>query len=136
MTRPTGEIVYIKPQPEEGESYERYNWDAPILVSPHSPTTIYFASQRVWKSENRGDSWTAISGDLTKNQERITLPIMGKTQSWDSPWDVSAMSTYNTITSLAESPKQAGLIYAGTDDGLIQVTEDGGKNWRKIELVI
>jgi photosystem II stability/assembly factor-like uncharacterized protein len=132
VDRTTGEIVYIQPQPDEGESYERYNWDAPILISPHSTTTIYFASQRVWKSDNRGDSWTAISGDLTRNQERITLPIMDKTWSWDSPWDVSAMSTYNTITSIAESPKQAGLIYAGTDDGLIQVTENGGKSWRKI----
>jgi photosystem II stability/assembly factor-like uncharacterized protein len=134
VDRTTGEIVYIQPQPDEGESYERYNWDAPILVSPHSPTRIYFASQRVWKSDNRGDSWTAISGDLTRDQERITLPIMGKNWSWDSPWDVSAMSTYNTITSLAESPKLQGLIYTGTDDGLIQITEDGGKNWRKVEV--
>ncbi|MCW5519442.1 glycosyl hydrolase [Aureitalea sp. L0-47] len=130
----TGEVVDIQPQPGENEDYERYNWDAPILVSPHSPTTIFFASQRVWKSTNRGDSWTAISGDLTKNEERITLPIMGKQQSWDAPWDVYAMSNYNTITSLAESPKQQGLIYAGTDDGIIQVTEDGGANWRKIPV--
>ncbi|AVI51982.1 glycosyl hydrolase [Pukyongia salina] len=130
----TGEVVDIQPQPGENEDYERYNWDAPILVSPHSPTTIYFASQRVWKSTNRGDSWTPISGDLTKDEERITLPIMGKQQSWDAPWDVYAMSNYNTITSLAESPKQQGLIYAGTDDGLIQVTEDGGANWRMINV--
>lgn len=133
IDRTTGEQVYIKPQPAEGDSQERFNWDAPILVSPHDPTTIYFASQRVWKSENRGDSWTAISDDLTRNQDRITLPIMGKTQSWDSPWDFYAMSNYNTITSLAESSKKAGLIYAGTDDGIIQITEDGGANWRKIE---
>ncbi|PLX16832.1 MAG: glycosyl hydrolase, partial [Marinilabiliales bacterium] len=132
--RTTGEIVYIQPQPEEGEVYERFNWDAPILVSPHKTTRIYFASQRVWKSDDRGDSWTAISGDLTKNQERIELPIMGKQWSYDSPWDLSAMSNYNTITSLAESPVQEGLIYAGTDDGMIQVTEDGGANWRKIEI--
>ena len=134
VDRTTGEIIFIQPQPEEGEAYERYNWDAPILVSPHSPTRIYFASQRVWKSDNRGDSWTAISSDLTRNQERISLPIMGKYWSWDSPWDFVAMSTYNTITSLAESPKQNGLIYAGTDDGLIQITEDAGKNWRKIDV--
>lgn len=134
VDRTTGEIVYIQPQPEEDEDYERFNWDAPILVSPHSPTRLYFASQRVWRSENRGDSWIAISGDLTRNQERITLPIMDHTQSWDSPWDISAMSNYNTITSLAESPLQEGLIYAGTDDGLIQITEDGGKNWRKVEV--
>jgi len=130
----TGEELLIQPQPEAGESYERFNWDSPILVSPHSPTRLYFASHRVWRSDNRGDSWTAISGDLTRNQERVTLPIMGQTWSWDSPWDVGAMSTYNTITSLAESPLQEGLIYAGNDDGLIHVTEDGGKNWRKIEV--
>lgn len=132
--RATGEIVYIKPQPAEGEPPSRHNWDSPILVSPHSPSTIYFASQRVWKSENRGDSWEAISGDLTRNQERMTLPIMGKQQSWDEAWDMSAMSMYNTITSLAESPIKEGLLYAGTDDGIIQVTEDGGNNWKKIEV--
>ena len=130
----TGEIISIQPQPEAGENYERYNWDAPILVSPHSPTRLYFASQRVWRSDDRGDSWTTISGDLTLNQERITLPVMDQTWSWDSPWDVNAMSNYNTITSLSESPLQEGLIYAGTDDGLIQITEDGGSNWRKVEV--
>ena len=130
----TGEKVLIQPQPGEGEPYERFNWDAPILVSPHKPTRLYFASQRVWRSENRGDEWTAISKDLTKNQDRLTLPIMGAEQSWDNPWDVAAMSNYNTITSLAESPKQEGLLYAGTDDGIIQVTEDGGDTWRKTEV--
>lgn len=130
----TGEIVYIKPQPAEGDPHERFNWDAPILVSPHSPTRLYYASYRVWQSDNRGDSWTAISDDLTRSEERFDLPIMGEKQSWDNPWDVLAMSEYNTITSLAESPKRAGLIYAGTDDGRVQVTEDGGANWRKIEV--
>lgn len=134
VDRTTGEVVHIQPQPGEDEDFERFNWDAPILVSPHSPTRIYFASQRVWRSDNRGDSWKAISGDLTKNQERMNLPLMDKTWSWDAQWDFGAMSNYNTITSLAESPKQEGLIYAGTDDGLIQVTEDGGTNWRKIEI--
>ena len=130
----TGESVLIQPQPREGEPYERYNWDAPILVSPHNPTRLYFASQRVWRSDNRGDKWKPISKDLTRNQDRITLPVMGKQQSWDNAWDVYAMSNYNTITSLAESPKQEGLIYAGTDDGIIQITENGGQTWEKIEL--
>jgi len=134
IDRTTGEVLHIQPQPGEDEDHERYNWDAPILVSPHSPTSIYYGSQRVWYSENRGDSWKAISPDLTRNQERITLPIMDQTWSWDAPWDVSAMSTYNTITSISESPVLKGLIYAGTDDGLIQVTEDQGANWRKIEV--
>ncbi|MEM8932188.1 MAG: glycosyl hydrolase [Acidobacteriota bacterium] len=137
IDRTTGEIIDIQPQPGPGEGPERFNWDAPILVSPHQPTRLYFASQRVWRSDNRGDSWTAISGDLTRDQERLTLPIMGQTQSWDSSWDLLAMSTYNTITSLAESPLEEGLIYVGTDDGLIQVSEPGGAEddaWRAIEV--
>ena len=130
----TGETVFIQPQPAAGDPHERFNWDAPILVSPHKPTRLYFASYRVWRSENRGDDWMAISPDLTRNEERIELPILGRQQSWDNPWDVGAMSEYNTITSLAESPVQEGLLYAGTDDGILQVSEDGGSNWRKILL--
>ncbi len=134
IDRSTGETVYIQPQPEEGEDYERFNWDAPIEVSFHEPTRLYFASYRLWRSDDRGDSWTPISGDLTRDQERIELPIMGKQQSWDNPWDISAMSNYNSITSIGESPLDEDLIYAGTDDGLLQVTEDGGENWREIEV--
>ena len=130
----TGETVLIQPQPREGENYERFNWDAPILVSPHKPERLYFASQRVWRSENRGDSWEPISGDLTRNEERIDLEIMGKRQSWDNAWDVGAMSNYNTITSISESPLQEGVLYAGTDDGHIQVTTNGGTTWKKIPV--
>jgi len=132
VDRITGDQVLIQPQPGPGEDYERYNWDAPILVSAHDPARLYFASQRVWRSDNRGDSWEAISGDLTRDEERLALPIMGKIQSWDNPWDVGAMSNYNTITSLGESPLNEDLVYVGTDDGIIQITEDGGQNWRKI----
>lgn len=130
----TGEALFIQPQSGLGEPNERFNWDAPILVSSFDPKRLYFASYRVWRSDNRGDDWQSISGDLTRNQDRLTLPIMGKEQSWDNAWDVGAMSNYNTITSLTESPKQEGLLYAGTDDGLIQVTENGGNTWTKIEL--
>ncbi|MEC3905474.1 glycosyl hydrolase [Tamlana sp. 2201CG12-4] len=130
----TGETVYIQPQAKEGEPFERFNWDAPILISPHNPKRLYFASQRVWRSDNRGDSWSTVSKDLTRNQVRLAQPIMGQQQSWDNAWDVLAMSNYNTITSLAESPKQEGLLYAGTDDGIIQITENGGETWRKIEV--
>lgn len=132
--RLTGENIYIQPQPEPGEKNERFNWDAPILVSPHNPKRIYHASQRVWMSEDRGDSWTAISGDLTNNIERIQTPFYGEKQKWDNAWDIYAMSNYSTITSLSESPVKAGVIYAGTDDGIIQVTEDGGANWRKVDF--
>ncbi|MCR9253315.1 MAG: glycosyl hydrolase [bacterium] len=129
----SGEVTDIMPQPAADENYERYNWDAPILVSPTVPTTIYHGSQRLWKSTNRGDSWTALSGDLTRNQERVSLPIMGGSQSWDSPWDVNAMSNFNTITSIAVSPKNEKVIMIGTDDGLVQVTSDEGQTWKKIE---
>ncbi len=131
---PSGEQVYIKPQAAPGDPPDRFNWDSPILVSPHSPTRLYFASQRVWRSDNRGDTWTAVSGDLTRNEERLLTPHMGRKWSYDAPWDLYAMSQYNTITSLAESPVQEGLLYAGTDDGLLQVSEDAGKNWRKIDV--
>lgn len=132
--RKSGEMVYIKPQPGENEGVERFNWNAPILVSPHKPTRLYHASQRVWRSEDRGDSWTPISGDLTRNQQRINERLMGRLWSWDSNWDLLAMSEYSTITSLSESPVKEGLIWAGTDDGLLQVTEDSGKNWRTIPI--
>lgn len=130
----TGEPVAIQPQAFIGDPHERFNWDAPILVSPHNPARLYFASYRVWKSESRGDDWTPISGDLTRNEERLSLPIMGRQQSWDNAWDVMAMSNYNTITSLSESPIKEGLLYAGTDDGFVQVTENGGTNWTAIPV--
>jgi len=130
--RLTGENINIKPQPAFGEKTERFNWDAPILVSPHNPKRLYFASQRVWKSEDRGDSWETISVDLTNNIERISTPFYGSKQKWNNAWDVRAMSNYSTITSLSESPIQEGLIYAGTDDGIIQMTENGGESWKKI----
>jgi hypothetical protein len=130
----TGEIVDIRPQEGIDDDYERFNWDSPILVSQHDPKRIYFGSQRVWRSEDRGDSWNAISTDLTKNEERFELPIMGRVQSWENAWDVLAMSTYNTITSLAESPINENILYAGTDDGIIQFTENGGETWTKMPV--
>ena len=130
----TGERIGIRPQPAEGEDYERYNWDAPILVSSHNPAQIYVASQRLWMSEDRGDTWQSLSGDLTRDEERFDLPIMGRKQSFENSWDVYAMSTYNTITSIAESPKNINILYIGTDDGLIQATKDGGKTWEQTDI--
>ena len=134
VDRTTGEAVFIKPYSGLNEDFERFNWDSPILVSSHNPKRLYFGSQRVWKSDDRGDSWTPISKDLTKNQERLELHIMGKQQSWDSAWDVYAMSTYNTITSLSESILDQNILYAGTDDGLIHSTKDGGSSWTSITV--
>ncbi|RPH98918.1 MAG: glycosyl hydrolase [Lysobacterales bacterium] len=131
--RSSGEQVYIQPQPEAGEETERFNWDAPILISPHDPARLYFASQRVWRSDDRGDSWIPLSGDLSHGRERLREPLMGRVWSFDAAWDLYAMSVYGSITSLSESPLVEGLLYAGTDDGRIHVSEDGGANWRAIE---
>jgi photosystem II stability/assembly factor-like uncharacterized protein len=131
--RVSGEQIYIQPQPEAHEETERFNWDAPILISPHDPARLYFASQRVWRSDNRGDSWTAVSGDLSHGRDRLKLPLMGRVWSVDASWDLFAMSQYGTVTSLAESPLVEGLLYAGTDDGRIHVSNDGGGSWRAIE---
>ena len=134
VDRTTSEEVPIQPQAREGEPFERFNWDAPIETSFHQPSRVYHASYRVWRSDDRGDSWTPISGDLTRGDERIEMPILGRAQSYDNPWDMGAMSNYNTITSLGESPIDEDVIWAGTDDGLLHVTEDGGENWRRIEV--
>ncbi len=131
--RRTGQVVYIKPQAGEGEPSERFNWDAPILISPHQASRLYYASQRVWRSDDHGDSWRAVSGDLTRDIDRFTEPMMGRVWSSDAVWDTYAMSRYSTITSLAESPLVEGLLYAGTDDGLIQISEDGGASWRRVD---
>ena len=133
--RKTGESVYIRPQAGADEDEERFNWDAPILISPHNPERLYFASHRVWMSNDRGDSWQAISGDLTRDEDRVRQSVMERTWSFDSPWDLFAMSRFNTITSLAESPLVEGLLYAGTDDGLVQVSEDGGASWRRVDAL-
>ena len=125
------EAIRIQPQPAPGEDPERWNWDSPILISPHSADRLYFASQRLWRSDDRGDSWTAISGDLTTGTNRYELPFMGRVWELDALHDNGAMSKYATVSAVTESPVVEGLIYAGTDDGLIHVTDDGGVNWTR-----
>ena len=133
MDRRTGEQLYIQPQPGKGEPPLRWSWDSPILVSPHRHTRIYFAANRLFRSDDRGDHWTAVSPDLTRQIDRDRLKIMGKIWPPDAVYRGGSTDFFGNIVSLAESPLQEGLIYVGTDDGLVQVTEDGGKNWRKIE---
>jgi hypothetical protein len=111
----------------------RWHWDTPIVVSPHAARRIYVAGDRVYRSNDRGDTWVAISPDLTRNLDPAEIPIMGKVWPRDSVAFNQATTQLSTITALDESPLLADLIYIGTFDGLIQVTEDGGKNWRKVE---
>lgn len=128
--RDTNELVHIQPQPQPGEAPERWNWDTPIIVSPHDPARVYVGSQRVWRSDDRGDSWRAVSGDLTTNENRYQREYQGRVWSVDALHDNGAMSKYATISAISESPVSEGTIYVGTDDGLIQVSSDGGTNWQ------
>ncbi len=129
--RRTREVVDIQPQPEPGEAPSRWNWDSAFKISPHDPRRLYFASQRVYRSDDRGDSWTPISDDLTRQIDRNQLEVMGKVWSVDTVAKNRSTSFFGNIVSLDESPLVDGLIYVGTDDGLVQVTEDGGASWRE-----
>jgi photosystem II stability/assembly factor-like uncharacterized protein len=133
--RVSGELIDIQPQEEPGEAAHRWNWDSPVIISPHSPSRLYYACQRLYRSDDRGDSWTAVSPDLSRQIDPNTLPVFGKIQSIDAVAKNMSTSNYGNIVSLTESPIVEGLIYVGTDDGLIQVTEDGGANWRAVDQV-
>ncbi|MCP4157916.1 MAG: glycosyl hydrolase [bacterium] len=126
-----GETVSIRPRAEPDQPADRWNWDTPIIISPHSNTRLYVASQRLYRSDDRGDSWKVVSPDLSRNLPRFDQKIMGRKRSFNSLWHLLAMSKFSNITRVSESPLKEGLIYAGTDDGLIQVTENGGQSWRK-----
>ncbi len=133
--RRTGVAIDIQPQPGPGEPPLRWNWDSPLTISPHSHTRLYFAAQRVFRSDDRGNSWKPISPDLTRQIDRNKLKVMGRVWSVDAVAKNTSTSFYGNIVSLSESPVKEGVIYVGTDDGLIQVTEDGGATWRKVERV-
>lgn len=133
--RKSGEQVDIQPQPAPGESGSRWNWDTPIVISPYDHKRIYMASQRVYRSEDRGDTWTPISGDLTRQIERNKLKVMGRVWGVDAVAKNASTSFYGNIVSLAESPVKKDLLWVGCDDGLIQVSDDGGGHWRRIDSV-
>jgi len=130
--RRNGETLDIQPQSLPGDDPLRWNWDSPLIVSPHSATRLYFASQRLFRSDDRGNSWLPVSGDLTRRLDRNRLKVMDRVWGVDTVAKNASTSFFGNIVALSESPVQEGLIYVGTDDGLVQVTEDGGKSWRKI----
>lgn len=131
----TGEAISIQPAEGRGEAPSRWNWDTPIIISPHSNTRIYTASQRLYRSDDRGNTWKPLSGDLTRQVDRNALPVMGKVWGPDAIAKNQSTAYYSNISQIAESQKQEGLLYLGTDDGLIQVSEDGGTNWRKVDTL-
>jgi photosystem II stability/assembly factor-like uncharacterized protein len=130
------------PQPPQGRqgggggpdpNADRPNWDAPYIVSPHNPRRLYWASQYVYRSDDRGDNWTRVSPDLSRNLKWQELPIMGKVWPLDSVAYHESTTALSNIVTIDESPLREGLIWVGTDDGLVQVTENGGKSWRRID---
>lgn len=130
--RRTGERVDIQPQAEPGEDPLRWNWDSPLFISPHKPSRLYFACQRLYRSEDRGSTWTPASPDLTRRLDRNQLRVMGRLWSVDAVARHASTSAFGNITAFAESPLKEGLLLVGTDDGLVQVSEDGGTTWRRI----
>ncbi|MBT8252808.1 MAG: glycosyl hydrolase [Bacteroidia bacterium] len=135
LDRRSEEVLNIQPQPGPNDPPERWNWDSPIQISPHNHNRLYFGSQRLWKSENQGHSWIPVSEDLTTNTNRYELQTLNnRVWSVDALYDTGAMSKYATLTAISESPKKEGLLYTGSDDGLVHVSEDGGQNWRKSTL--
>ena len=131
--RTSGEAIDIQPQPAVDEDPLRWNWSSPLIISPHSNTRLYYAAQRIFRSDDRGDNWRPVSPDLSRGIDRNTLKIMGKVWSVDAVAKNDSTSNYGNIVSLAESPLAEGLLYAGTDEGLIQFSEDGGGSWRQID---
>jgi len=117
-----------------GFSNERANWDAPYFVSPHNPMRLYWGTNYLYRTDDRGESWTRLGGDLSRNLDPVEIPIMGKL--WNPQTTVSwnrATTALSNIVTVDESPLLEGLLYVGTDDGLLQVSENGGKTWRRVE---
>lgn len=113
INRANGKRKYIQPKHELGDSPYRFNWQTPILLSSHNQDILYYGGNKLMRSMNKGDDWTAISDDLTKGGKKGNV-------------------AYGTLTTISESPKQFGLIYTGSDDGLIHVTKNGGGDWTNI----
>ena len=128
-----GEKIGIKPQPGISESAFRWNWDSPLIISPHNSNRLYFAANYLFQSDNNGDSWKKISTDLTRNEDRNKKKVMGKVWSVDAIFKNVFTSPLGTIVALDESTLNEGLIIVGTDDGLVQITRDNGNTWKKHE---
>lgn len=135
LDRRTSERVQIRPVEDRGESALRFNWETPFIISPHSNTRLYFGASRLFRSDDRGNSWKPISPDLTRQTDRNTLPVMGRLWTPEAVAQHQSTATWGNISAISESRKREGLLYVGTDDGLVQISMDGGANWRKSERV-
>lgn len=130
--RKSQEAVDIRPEPRKGEDSYQWNWNTPLIISPHNPSRLYCTANKVFRSDDKGSSWSVISDDLTAKIDRNTWPVMGKYWSYDAIQKDVSTSLYGTIVAFDESPLKENLLFAGTDDGLIQVSADA-KSWTKTE---
>jgi photosystem II stability/assembly factor-like uncharacterized protein len=129
----SGERISIKPRERKGELTYKWNWNTPMFVSPHKGTRLFMAANKVFRSDDRGDTWEVISDDLTSQTDRNSFPVMGKYWPADAVAKDVSTSLWGTIVSLDESKLKEGLLYAGTDDGVISVTENGGGSWSQVK---
>jgi photosystem II stability/assembly factor-like uncharacterized protein len=129
----SGEEQNIRPQAPEGDYDYNWNWDSPFFISVHDNKRLYFASDRVLRSDDMGQNWREVSGDLTRQLDRNKFEVMGKVWPMDAIAKNASTSVYGSIVALAESPLDENLLYAGTDDGLVHVSEDGGETWTKYD---
>ena len=128
----SGERTDIKPRARKGEDAYLWNWDAPLQVSAHVSGRVYFAANKVFRSDDRGQSWDVISENLTQQIDRNKLKLMDRVWSFEAIEKNSGTSKYGTLVAFHESPINKNLLYTGSDDGLMHVTEDGGVSWRKV----
>jgi photosystem II stability/assembly factor-like uncharacterized protein len=131
----SGEIVGIQPKERENENAYRFNWDSPLSVSKHAPGRLYFAANKVFRSNDYGNSWEVLSDDLSQQIDRNKLKVYDRVLSIDAVAKNESTSLYGSIVALSESPIDENLIAIGTDDGLVQITENGGNSWRKIDNI-
>jgi photosystem II stability/assembly factor-like uncharacterized protein len=131
----TGEVLWIQPIEEKGEDGLRWNWDSPLIISPHNSSRLYFGANKLFRSDDRGVSWKKISGDLSRQMDRNKIPIMGKLWSVDAINRHGNTAAWGNLSQISESPKKENLMYVGTDDGLIQVRDGEGSEWKKIEKI-
>ncbi len=130
--RVTNERKTIRPEPAEGEPVLRWNWDTAMHMSPHDPATIYVGANRLFRSTDRGHSWKAISGDLTTETNRNRLAIMGLGDEDIKIAKHDGVSSFGNLVTIAESPVKAGILWTGSDDGVVSVSRDAGANWTNV----
>ena len=127
-----GQQRSIMPEAKAGDPHYRFQWNSPVAVSTHDHNTIYYGGNYLFKSTDRGDSWTRLGGDLTTGVDRNKLPILGKVPDKNTLSRHDGVQDYPTITTLSESPVTPNVLWVGTDDGNLQVTRDGGKSWKNV----